>query len=234
MIRAKRAVSRLRLRNSRLAKILLSFFTDSARRLAIPDSELSQLSLFRKYKSGARMYSECDLNSQSNVLIIGGYLGSSSEIIASQFDSKLTIFEPIQEFAKVLEHKFSSSKKIRIIPKAVARHDGTIELFKNLDSPGLYAQGESNTVECVSLSKYLLESDTTVDLLEMNIEGAEFDVLPGVIETGAVAFINNLLIQFHNNDDFHEIQRAQIRSSLRETHKEVFCYEWVWELWKKI
>ena len=97
--------------------MLLSFFTDSARRLAIPDSELSQLSLFRKYRSGARIYSECDLNSKSNVLVIGGYLGSSSEIIVNQFDSKLTIFEPIQEFAKVLEDKFSDSKKLELFPK---------------------------------------------------------------------------------------------------------------------
>ena len=224
----------MKLRNGRLAKMLLSFFTDSARRLAIPDSELSQLSLFRKYRSGARIYSECDLNSKSNVLVIGGYLGSSSEIIVNQFDSKLTIFEPIQEFAKVLEHKFSDSKKIRIVPKAVAKQDGRMELFKNLDSSGLYAQGDSITVECVSLSKYVMESATQIDLLEMNIEGAEFDVLPGLIETGAVAFVNNLLIQFHNNDNLHEIQRAQIRLALSETHREVFCYEWVWELWKKI
>lgn len=227
-------ISRFRCRNSRIARILLSFFTDSARRLAISDSELSQLSLFRKYTSGARMYSECNLNSKSNVVIVGGYLGNSSEIITNQFDSNLTIFEPIQEFAKVLEQKFSYSKKIRIIPKAVARQDGSVQLFKNLDSTGLYAQGESITVESVSLSKYLLESDTPVDLLEMNIEGGEFDVLSGVIETGAIAFINSLLIQFHNLDDFHELQRAQIRSSLRSTHREVFCYEWVWELWRKI
>jgi hypothetical protein len=79
-----------------------------------------------------------------------------------------------------------------------------------------------------------MESATQIDLLEMNIEGAEFDVLPGLIETGAVAFVNNLLIQFHNNDNLHEIQRAQIRLALSETHREVFCYEWVWELWKKI
>jgi hypothetical protein len=67
----------------------------------------------------------------------------------------------------------------------------------------------------------------------MNIEGAEFEILPDLIDSGTVDLVNNLLIQFHNNDDLHELQRSQIRSALKKTHLLLFSYEWVWELWQK-
>lgn len=55
-------------------------------------------------------------------------------------------------------------------------------------------------VECVNFSKWIFENfnkekdDIT---LKLDIEGAEYHVLPHMIETGAINFLNKLFVEFH-------------------------------------
>jgi len=55
-------------------------------------------------------------------------------------------------------------------------------------------------VECINFSKWIFENfnkekdDIT---LKLDIEGAEYRVLPHMIETGAINFLNKLFVEFH-------------------------------------
>lgn len=75
-----------------------------------------------------------------------------------------------------------------------------------------------------------------IDLLQINIEGAEYDILENWIDTKIIEKIKTIQIQFHN---FQEIpnyidRRDNIRNNLLKLgFKEKFNYQWVWECWTK-
>ena len=75
-----------------------------------------------------------------------------------------------------------------------------------------------------------------IDLLQINIEGAEYDILDNWIDNKVINKIKTLQIQFHN---FKEIpnyveRRENIRNNLLKLgFTEKFNYQWVWECWTK-
>ena len=71
-----------------------------------------------------------------------------------------------------------------------------------------------------------------IDLMKVNIEGAEFDLLDRLLETDWVPRIRNLSVQFHEWHPDAPRRRRAIRAALSQTHDEVWCYPWVWELWR--
>jgi len=231
-VRARYFASNFKLRNVRLIILILRLISTRSLREALPDSELSQLSLFRKYKSGVRMYESCSLNSKSNVIILGGYLGNSAQMIFNEYHSNIKIFEPIKDFASACEKVFLNVEQVQVINMAASDHSGSIEMYIDTDSTGTYSTGKAVAVECISFSEYLTSTDQIFDLVEMNIEGGEYIVLEELIKNNALRYSKNWLIQFHENDSSHELLRAQFRNALRDTHELVFSYTWVWELWK--
>jgi hypothetical protein len=72
----------------------------------------------------------------------------------------------------------------------------------------------------------------TVDLLKLNIEGAEYDVLDRIIELNLLPHIKNIQIQFHRFVPDCERRRNVIRNYLSKTHTCVWNYDWIWEGWK--
>lgn len=223
---------KFKLRKVRSIKLLLQLVSTRSLREALPDSELSQLSLFRKYKSGVRIYENCGLNSKSNVIILGGYLGNSARMIFDEYHSNIKIFEPVYDFALACEKIFLDVERVQVINMAASDHSGSIEMHIDSDSTGTYSTGKTQTVECISFLKYLTSTNLVFDLVEMNIEGGEYVVLDELIENNALSWSKNWLIQFHENDSSHELLTAQCRSALRNTHELVFSYAWVWELWE--
>jgi FkbM family methyltransferase len=71
-----------------------------------------------------------------------------------------------------------------------------------------------------------------IDLLKLNVEGAEYEILPRMIETKVINHCNYVLVQFHNFIEGAEMKRNKICSLMAETHSVVFCFPFVWELWK--
>ena len=64
---------------------------------------------------------------------------------------------------------------------------------------GFTYQDEDVLVETIDFSKFLSENATSDDfvVVKMDIEGAEFDVLPSLIENGTYKLINDFYCEFH-------------------------------------
>ena len=54
-----------------------------------------------------------------------------------------------------------------------------------------------------------------------------------MIENGTINKVDNLQVQFHNFVPKAIRKRNAIRAKLSLTHHETWCYEFVWENWKK-
>jgi hypothetical protein len=70
-----------------------------------------------------------------------------------------------------------------------------------------------------------------VDFMKINIEGAEFELIPRLIDTGWTTRTRYLLIQFHEWLPRAHWRRWRIRRRLRKTHEQIWNYPWIYELW---
>ena len=192
---------------------------------------LSPIESFVLFGYNKKLYSNLDLNNQSTAVILGGYLGYSATDIYNNYACNIIIFEPVPEFVEVLKSEFPHDN-IRIIQSAASTEDKELTIFIDGESSGINSHGcMSITVQSVNFSRFVRETNTVIDLLEINIEGAEYDIILQLIETGEIRKIKTLIVQFHNQKLEDEYRRALVRQKLRDSHEEAFCFPWVWEKW---
>lgn len=54
-------------------------------------------------------------------------------------------------------------------------------------------------VKCLRISEWIKENFSTEDyiILKLDVEGSEYEVIPDLLETGAIEYINSLYIEWH-------------------------------------
>lgn len=196
--------------------------------------------LERWYKEDPHDFKKSDFNfltPNSVVFDLGGYLGQWSSDIAARYNCNIYIFEPVKEYAQLIQERFSKNAKIHVFQKGLAQQSTRayikIDKFASRLSD---SSTKENTapIELEEFNGFLLQHDIhQIDLMKINIEGAEFDLLDYLIATNTIHRVKALLIQFHNFVDNHEYRRNQIQEKLAATHQKIFDYPFVWELWIK-
>ena len=188
-----------------------------------------------------------NLSENSIVIDVGAYKGLWAEQLYNKFKCNIYLIEPINEFYNILEQKFSNNSKISYKNIGLSNKNSIINIHKNSinnDSTKLINSNNSNknskncfSIELMTLDRFLLLYNLkTVDLIQVNIEGAEYDLLDHWIETDIVNSINTIQIQFHNFDEIknHIIKREIIRNKLKNRgFKLKYCFNWVWECYTK-
>jgi FkbM family methyltransferase len=127
----------------------------------------------------------------------GGNVGLSALWFKQNYPScHLSVFEPDQNLARLIKKNLASAgiTDAVCLPKAAWVEDGSIGFDLRGDDRGKIVAEASQTVESVDLAKWLPDS---TDLLKLDIEGAEFDVIEHLCETGAIRRIKNLVCELH-------------------------------------
>lgn len=177
------------------------------------------------------------LTEESVVFDLGGYKGDFTQEIVNRFDCKVYLFEPVRAFYEICRNRFADNSKVQCFNFGLSSQSGSFFISKednasSIVKGGGVAAGEEVRIE--SFARFVdLNSVSTIDLLKVNIEGGEYDVLPQAINTGYVANIRFLQIQFHNFINGAEQKRAQIRNDLTRTHSEMWNYPFIWESWSR-
>ncbi|OQY75999.1 MAG: hypothetical protein B6D44_00350, partial [Ignavibacteriales bacterium UTCHB2] len=70
-----------------------------------------------------------------------------------------------------------------------------------------------------------------INLMKINIEGAEYDLLDRLIDSNSITRIENLQIQFHIFVENAKQRRELLREKLKKTHYLTYDYPFVWENW---
>jgi FkbM family methyltransferase len=173
-----------------------------------------------------------NLNSESLVIDAGGYNGEFTETIHAKYNCSVHIFEPIKSMFDALESKFSSNPKIIVNQLGLSNSTRDDIIYLDNDGSSLYGTGDSETIQCIDVSKYLqLNKIQLVDLFKLNIEGAEYDVIERLIDQKQLTTIKNLQVQFHRFIPDCDIRRANIHKQLSKTHTLTWNYDWIWESW---
>ena len=211
-------------------------------KFVINDLQKAQVSLWYMHDGKQKLLTKHNLGEKSVVVDVGGYTGVFSDSIVQRYNPYIYIFEPIKEYADLLEKKYSSNQKITVVKSGVWVKTMKKTIQKSGESSSFCAQGDRLdsrvVVEEISLTdiseilaKYGLSN---IDLCSINIEGAEYELMEAIIDRGIINRIGTLQIQFHQNISGHTQRRKKIIKNILATHSTRYSYPYVWECFSKI
>ena len=72
---------------------------------------------------------------------------------------------------------------------------------------------------------------TEIDVMEINIEGGEFELIELLDEHQLLSRIGTVFVQFHDIGEKTREHVESARQTLRQTHRQLWSYDMVWECW---
>lgn len=145
------------------------------------------------------------------ILDVGAHIGLATIYFRSLYmDAKITAFEPHPQLLDCLQKNLAANiiKDVTVIPKAVWTTEGRIKLHVDTDQEnqwlstsslirGSWTKKQPTTsidVEAVRLSTYM---DGPIDILKMDVEGAEYEVLKECLPK--LAQVQHLFVEVHTS-----------------------------------
>ena len=175
------------------------------------------------------------LTCESIVFDIGGYQGYFVREIVARYDPHVYVFEPVPEFFEQLVKEFGANPKAKMCNYGLSDGDSISQMLLAGESSTIYMAGEMQaTVQVRDIQTVVQELGITrIDLIKINIEGAEYKLLRRMLATGLVSICQDIQVQFHTFYPNSGRLRSEIRSALQETHFITYDYPFVWENWRK-
>ena len=177
-----------------------------------------------------------NLTSDSVVMDLGGYTGVWAERMLERYGCNVYLVEPFLESYKVLLEKFKSNPKVHILKVGVGTKNTERTMYINGDGSSFNAEvGKAIEVEIRPLDRILNQWNLErIDLLQVNIEGDEYELLQHIIDTGVVDKFKSLQIQFHLGIKDAVEKHESICKGLEEKGFKIkYSYPYVWEAWTK-
>lgn len=177
-----------------------------------------------------------NLDSNSIVFDVGGFVGDFSAKIYEKYQPELYIFEPIKSFNEKIINKFQNNSKFHIFNFGLSDSTTEIEMDLSEDASSVYTKNDTEieVVKLIDVKEFLEQHNIqSINLLKLNIEGGEYPLLERLIEIDWIKNIDNIQVQFHNLDENCENRMKKIQKMLSKTHELTYQYNWCWENWKK-
>lgn len=179
-----------------------------------------------------------DLPKNPIIFDLGGYKGEwTDKILQKHPDATVYIFEPVDEFYLALGIKYAGLDNVRVLSFALGKDTKSDIIHIDDNCSSLYTtKGKQQGVQCIDIFDFLRENEKIiprVDLMKINIEGAEYELLEHMSEMGIFNGVTNIQIQFHDFIPNAIKRRNKIQKELSLTHHLTYEYPFVWENWKK-
>jgi FkbM family methyltransferase len=138
------------------------------------------------------------INQNSLVLDIGANIGDVSNFLYNKFMPTIYCYEPNISCHNYMLERFKNNPKIKLFNLAVSNFSGKSNLYfhinaKNINDPQ-YIQGatlrpekddidlkKKIEIQCVDIKK-ILDDFKQIDLIKIDIEGAEYSIMPEIIK----------------------------------------------------
>jgi FkbM family methyltransferase len=215
----------------RKVRNIVIFFAGLAFRLRRKQN-LTDFELFVRNGYDRTLLEDIELDSSSICLDFGGYTGEFTARLNRKYSCEIHVFEPIEEYFLKLQLRFSKFSNVKCHNFAVGRKTESRTLQVDSDSTGEFATGEK--IDAIFKSSDELTSFVSppFGLIAMNIEGGEYELIEVLHASQLIRATRYILVQFHNLTSTSLDDRAKSRLLLMETHKMVWNYDFVWELWE--
>jgi FkbM family methyltransferase len=123
-------------------------------------------------------------------------------------DARVLAFEPAEPSHRALVANVETNglSGVEVHHAALGRENASVRFYEDPDDPATFRmstrreriRGRETTVPQRRLSEFLHED---VDLLKLDVEGAEGDVLDELIESGSITRIGQLVVEYHHQLD---------------------------------
>ncbi|MCC6007830.1 MAG: FkbM family methyltransferase [Rhodobacteraceae bacterium] len=168
------------------------------------------------------------------VLDIGGFAGDwAQQVLEAAPSVMLHVVEPHPRFAAKLRRRFREFPNVKIHEFALAGSDGEIFLSDEGDASSIFPdRAGSIVVRTCGIDKFFSEIGATqVAFAKINIEAAEYELIPHLVQGHHIGRIEKIHVQFHLFTPEHKKMREECRSLLSLTHHCDWAYPFVWEQW---
>lgn len=211
--------------------MIFNFF----KRLKYKNIQRESFSAWEKAGSEKTFLFNYNLNEDSLVFDIGSFEGNYAEVLYDKYHCNIYAFEPVKEFADKLEIKFKNNDKIKVFP--IGLSGTTAETYISHDGSASSIFGKNKSGEIINLKKvseFIKENNIQyIDLMKINIEGAEYELLNDLLESSLINNVGNILVQFHTHVKNPEKAVKAMREKLSKTHHPTFQFDFIWENWEK-
>lgn len=206
------------------------------RRITHQKSNKGPLGQFYRDGGNEILFKYLALDNNSIVIDGGCYHGDFTKEILIRFGSRVLSFEPLKKEYKELVFRFEKNKLVNLYNQAIYDSEKNIPI--TLD--GLNSSIFSN-IKIKEKKLFIKTFDIAnifkkykkIDLLKLNVEGAEYKILLRLIKKKKLNNIDSYLIQFHPiNGSQLDIKKIR-KSFLQQGFKQIFNYNYVWEYWSK-
>jgi FkbM family methyltransferase len=183
-------------------------------------------------------YDYPELTPDSLVIDAGGYEGNWAAEISRKYGCRILIFEPVKRFFDRIADRFKDNDKVGVNHCGLGGKDcgagKEVEFHIQNDSTGQFAgSAEVEMVELFDASYVIGNMGQEIGVLKLNVEGAEFQILWSLLDSGCIKKVKNLQVQFHPVIPNAGDHRATIQKRLAETHECVYDCPFIWEAWTR-
>jgi FkbM family methyltransferase len=123
-------------------------------------------------------------------------------------DARVLAFEPAHPAHRLLQRNIEQNGLggVETQRAALGRQTGEVQFFEDPEDPSTFRmstrperiKGTASSVPQYRLSEFL---DADVDLLKLDVEGAEDNILTDLVESGAISRIGQLVVEYHHHLD---------------------------------
>lgn len=184
---------------------------------------------------------EANIDENSVVLDVGAFTGDWAKHIIDRYNPTIYAFEPDPVNFRKLEEQAAVNSKLKPIFYGLGDKNQKVKIsLKGLGSSIFTERDLTNDIKTADTEIRSIESAWeelnlgTVDLMKINIEGAEFPLLEKMIQEKMLDKVTTFMIQFHEWHPKAYSRRRRILKELSKTHELVWDYNFVWEKWEKI
>ncbi|HRO41244.1 MAG TPA: FkbM family methyltransferase [Flavipsychrobacter sp.] len=178
-----------------------------------------------------------NLNDSSLVFDVGGYKGEFAAAIFCKYNCEVYVFEPLPQFFNIINATFAHNSRVHPYCFGLSDITGTATISLSDVSSSLFIKdAETVQIQLKSMVEFIQEQNISkVDLLKLNIEGAEYALLEALLDNNLIGIFKNIQVQFHEFLVENSVERMnKIHQRLSKTHRLSWQYEFVWENWELI
>jgi FkbM family methyltransferase len=153
-------------------------------------------------------------DSPPRILDCGGNVGLSVIRFKQRFpQSRITVFEADPSIAEVLEKNLRTLglDDVEIVKAAAWTAAGMVGFARDGGDGGRLSNDSRHEVPAVRLADWITEP---VDMLKVDIEGAEFELLADLCATGKILQVRRIICELHKRDDVDFDQVCSLMAAL--------------------
>lgn len=172
------------------------------------------------------------------VFDVGGYEGDWAAEMLCRFGARVEVFEPVPKFIGHLRRRFEFTDRVAIHAFGLGGRNARLPIAVGGERSSFVhdvrQRGELVEAEIRDVVEYLDDQDIErIDVLKLNIEGAEFELLERVLDGNRAMSFDHVLVQFHDELPDAPQRAAAISDRLSETHELQWRFPFVWECWRR-